>query len=265
MRKSRPAAVGCARLPTLSIGRLREPGLVGGGGKTAEIGHIHEAAQLPQVEVHHQRKPYRLYKIDNLYFGCVAMHNEDVNDPQDKRMTLSTVSSLLIRPCEEADIPAITEIYRDAVLHGRASFEIDPPDVETMAERRRLLVEGNYPYLVAECDGTIAGYAYAGAYRARPAYGATLEDSVYIDPAMKGMGIGRKLLDALIAEATARGFRQMIAVIGDSANAASVGVHRAAGFELVGTFKSIGWKHGQWLDTVLMQRSLGEGDTTPRF
>ncbi len=111
----------------------------------------------------------------------------------------------------------------------------------------------------------MAGYAYAGAYRARPAYGATVEDSVYIDPSMKGMGIGRKLLDALIKEATVRGFRQMIAVIGDSANAASVGVHRAAGFEHVGTFKSIGWKHGQWLDTVLMQRALGEGDTTPRF
>ncbi|MBO0133905.1 N-acetyltransferase [Agrobacterium sp. Rnr] len=193
------------------------------------------------------------------------MHNEAVNDRRTARMTLPTVSSLLIRPCEEADIPAITEIYRDAVLHGSASFEIDPPTVETMIERRRLLVEGDYPYLVAECDGKVAGYAYAGAYRARPAYGAAVEDSVYIDPAMKGMGIGRKLLDALIEDATARGFRQMIAVVGDSANAASVGVHRAAGFELVGTFKSIGWKHGKWLDTVLMQRALGEGDTTPRF
>ena len=193
------------------------------------------------------------------------MHNDAVNDPQDKRMTLSTVSSLLIRPCEEADIPAITEIYRDAVLHGRASFEIDPPGVDTMLERRRLLVEGNYPYLVAEMDGKVAGYAYAGAYRARPAYGAAVEDSVYVDPAAKGMGIGRKLLNALIEDATSRGFRQMIAVIGDSANAASIGVHRAAGFEHVGTFRSIGWKHGQWLDTVLMQRALGVGDTTPRF
>ncbi|CAN7335389.1 GNAT family N-acetyltransferase [Agrobacterium tumefaciens] len=180
-------------------------------------------------------------------------------------MTLPTVSSLTIRPCEETDIPVITEIYRDAVLHGRASFEIDPPTAETMAERRRLLVEGNYPYLVADVGGKVAGYAYAGAYRARPAYGAAVENSVYVDPAMKGMGIGRKLLDALIEDATACGFRQMIAVIGDSANAASIGVHRAAGFEHVGTFKSIGWKHGQWLDTVLMQRALGEGDTTPRF
>lgn len=193
------------------------------------------------------------------------MHNDAVNDPQDKRMTLFTVSSLLIRPCEEADISVITEIYRDAVLHGRASFEIDPPGVDTMLERRRLLVEGNYPYLVAELDGKVAGYAYAGAYRARPAYGAAVEDSVYVDPAAKGIGIGRKLLDALIEEATSRGFRQMIAVIGDSANAASIGVHRAAGFEHVGTFRSIGWKHGQWLDTVLMQRALGVGDTTPRF
>ena len=180
-------------------------------------------------------------------------------------MTLPTISSLTIRPCEEADIPAITEIYRDAVLHGRASFEIDPPSVDMMLERRRLLVEGNYSYVVAEIDGKVAGYAYAGAYRPRPAYGAVVENSVYIDPAKKGMGIGRKLLDALIEDATSRGFRQMIAVIGDSANAASIGVHRAAGFEHVGTFKSIGWKHGQWLDTVLMQRALGDGDTTPRF
>ncbi|WP_421415505.1 GNAT family N-acetyltransferase [Agrobacterium tumefaciens] len=180
-------------------------------------------------------------------------------------MTLPTISSLTLRPCEEADIPAITEIYRDAVLHGRASFEIDPPSVDMMLERRRLLVEGNYSYLVAEIDGKVAGYAYAGAYRPRPAYGAAVENSVYIDPAMKGMGIGRKLLDALIEDATSRGFRQMIAVIGDSANAASIGVHRAAGFEHIGTFKSIGWKHGQWLDTVLMQRALGDGDTTPRF
>ncbi|MNE54206.1 Phosphinothricin N-acetyltransferase [compost metagenome] len=171
----------------------------------------------------------------------------------------------MIRPCEEADIPAITEIYRDAVLNGRASFEIDPPGVDMMLERRRLLVEGNYSYLVAEIDGKIAGYAYAGAYRPRPAYGAAVENSVYVDPAMKGMGIGRKLLDALIEDATSRGFRQMLAVIGDSGNAASIGLHRAAGFEHVGTFKSIGWKHGQWLDTVLMQRALGEGDTTPRF
>lgn len=180
-------------------------------------------------------------------------------------MTLPKTPNFTIRRCEEADIPAITTIYRDAVLNGRASFEIDPPTQEEMLARRAALMSGGFPYLVAELDGQVAGYAYAGAYRARPAYGATVEDSVYVDPAMKGHGIGRKLLDALIDEATARGFRQMIAVIGDSANTASIGVHRAAGFEHVGTFRAIGWKHGQWLDTVLMQRPLGEADTTPRF
>lgn len=173
--------------------------------------------------------------------------------------------NVLIRLSTEDDIPHITEIYRHAVLHGKASFEIDPPSVETMLERRKALVSGGFSYLVAEVEGRVAGYAYAGAYRARPAYGATVEDSIYVSPDAKGMGIGRKLLDALIEDATAKGFRQMVAVIGDSANAASVAVHRAAGFELVGTLKSIGWKHGQWLDTVLMQRPLGEADTTPRF
>lgn len=170
-----------------------------------------------------------------------------------------------IRPCEEADIAAITEIYRDAVLYGSASFEIEPPSVETMIERRRALVEGGFPYIVAEVEGTVGGYAYAGPHRARPAYGATVEDSIYVDPQRKGLGIGKVLLAALIDEATARGFRQMIAVVGDSDNAASIGVHRAAGFDMAGTLKSVGWKHGRWLDIVLMQRPLGEADTTPRF
>lgn len=180
-------------------------------------------------------------------------------------MAETRLLNISIRPCLEGDIPAITEIYRDAVLHGKASFEIEPPSLEEMLARRATLMTGGYPYLVAEVDGHVAGYAYAGAYRARPAYGATVENSVYVSPASKGLGIGRKLLDALIADAAAKGFRQMVAVIGDSANAASVAVHRAAGFEMVGTLKSIGWKHGQWLDTVLMQRPLGEADTTPRF
>lgn len=180
-------------------------------------------------------------------------------------MADKTSLNIIIRQSHADDISDITEIYRDAVLYGKASFEIEPPSVDEMLKRRDALVSGGYSYLVAEVEGRIAGYAYAGAYRPRPAYGATVEDSVYVSPDAKGMGIGRKLLDALIADSTARGFRQMVAVIGDSANAASVAVHRAAGFELVGTLKSIGWKHGQWLDTVLMQRPLGEADTTPRF
>ncbi len=170
-----------------------------------------------------------------------------------------------IRPCEEGDIAAITEIYRDAVLYGSASFEIEPPSAETMTQRRDALVAGGFPYIVAEVEGTVAGYAYAGPHRARPAYGATVEDSIYVDPNHKGLGIGKTLLLALIDEATAKGFRQMVAVVGDSDNAASVGVHRAAGFDMVGTLKSVGWKHGRWLDIVLMQRPLGDADTTPRF
>ncbi len=171
----------------------------------------------------------------------------------------------MIRACEEADIPVITEIYRDAVLYGSASFEIEPPSVETMIERRRVLVTAGFPYIVAELDGVVAGYAYAGPHRARPAYGATVEDSIYVDPNAKGLGIGKSLLHALIEEATARGYRQMIAVVGDADNAASIGVHRSAGFAMVGTLTSVGWKHGRWLDIVLMQRPLGEADTTPRF
>lgn len=174
-------------------------------------------------------------------------------------------SSVIIRPSQESDIATITEIYHHAVLHGTASFEIEPPSAADMAARRSALIAGGFPYLVAEVEGVVAGYAYAGAYRARPAYGATVEDSVYVDPARKGLGIGKTLLVALIEEATERGFRQMVAVVGDSENAASVGVHRSTGFEVVGTLKCVGWKHGRWLDTVLMQRPLGEANTTPRF
>ncbi|KQO79708.1 GNAT family N-acetyltransferase [Rhizobium sp. Leaf262] len=180
-------------------------------------------------------------------------------------MTSPEKPAVTIRPCEEADMETITDIYRHAVLYGSASFEIEPPSVETMRERRQVLLSGGFPYIVAEVEGTVAGYAYAGPHRARPAYGATVEDSIYVDPNRKGLGIGKTLLLALIDDATAKGFRQMVAVVGDSDNAASVGVHRAAGFDMVGTLKSVGWKHNRWLDIVLMQRPLGEADTTPRF
>ncbi|WP_313555034.1 GNAT family N-acetyltransferase [Agrobacterium cavarae] len=179
-------------------------------------------------------------------------------------MTSATRPAMIIRPCEEGDIPAIVEIYRDAVLYGSASFEIEPPTADAMRERWRTLLAGGFPYIVAEMEGAVVGYAYAGPHRARPAYGATVEDSIYVDPNRKGLGVGKTLLLALIEEAAARGFRQMVAVVGDSDNAASVGVHRATGFEMVGTLKSVGWKHGRWLDIVLMQRPLGEADRTPR-
>jgi phosphinothricin acetyltransferase len=158
---------------------------------------------------------------------------------------------------------AVTAIYRHAVLTGTATFEIEPPDVAEMTRRRAAILAGDYPYLVAEQDGALAGYAYASLYRARPAYRFTVENSVYVREDLHGRGIGRLLLDRLIDETTRRGFRQMIAVIGDSANRASIGLHEAAGFALVGTHPSVGWKFQRWLDTVMMQRRLGPGDNAP--
>ena len=170
---------------------------------------------------------------------------------------------IVLREGLDADVPAIAAIYAHAVETGRASFELEPPGVEAMRARRAALVASGHPYLVAELDGAVAGYAYAGPYRPRPAYRHTVENSVYVRPDRQGLGLGRRLLDALVADAEARGFRQMIAVIGDSANAASIRLHEAAGFAMVGTLKSVGRKHGVWLDTVLMQRALGPGDADP--
>lgn len=169
----------------------------------------------------------------------------------------------VLRDCTPSDIAAVTAIYAHAVRHGRASFEIDPPDANEMARRRDALVAGGFPYLAAEIAGEVVGYAYAGAYRTRPAYAGTVENSVYVTQALHRHGIGGALLARLVDEAAARGFRQMIAVIGDSANTASVRLHECAGFRLVGTLASVGWKHGVWLDTVLMQRPLGDGDRGP--
>jgi len=168
---------------------------------------------------------------------------------------------MVIRPVRPSDLATITAIYDHAVRCGTASFELDPPDESEMARRYESLYTGGYPYLVAAVDGAVAGYAYAGPYRARPAYHWSVEDSIYIAADAQGRGIGRALITRLIAEAEAGGFRQMIAVIGDSANTASIELHRRAGFRLVGTFENVGFKFGRWLDSVLMQRSLGKGAT----
>jgi L-amino acid N-acyltransferase YncA len=173
------------------------------------------------------------------------------------------MNEISIRGVRASDLAAITRIYAEAVRHGTASFEIEPPDEAEMVRRYQALVAQNYPYLVAELAGTVAGYAYAGPYRARPAYRWTVEDSVYIDPEFHRRGIGSRLLARLIADTQALGFRQIIAVIGDSSQTASIMLHERAGFTLIGTLRSVGFKHGRWLDTPLMQRALGAGDSAP--
>ena len=178
-------------------------------------------------------------------------------------MTIDAQPPLTILPCEERHMAEIAAIYADAVVHGTASFELDPPGVAEMTSRWQALTGAGFPYLVAEIGGCVAGYAYAGAYRARPAYRATVESSVYVHSGRRGQGIGRVLMLALIERCEALGFRQLIANVGDSANSASLQLHLSVGFEIAGTLKSVGWKHGRWLDTVLMQRPLGEGDTQP--
>lgn len=164
-----------------------------------------------------------------------------------------------IRPAALADIPAVTTIYEREVREGTATFELTPPDIAEMTRRFSGLTDNGFPYLVALHEGRIAGYAYAALYRTRPAYRFTVENSIYLDPAHHRRGLGTALLSELIAQSTARGFRQMIAVIGGSANAASIGLHSRAGFQMIGTLPNVGFKFGRWLDSVLMQRALGDG------
>jgi L-amino acid N-acyltransferase YncA len=172
------------------------------------------------------------------------------------------MSDVEIRAACAADLSAITEIYQHAVLFGTATFELIPPDHAEMTRRFESLMDGGFPYFVAAQGGSPVGYAYAGPYRPRPAYRFTVENSVYLAPSAQRRGIGSALLQQLIAEAQARGYRQMIAVIGDSANAGSIGVHSRAGFGMIGTHPNVGLKFGRWLDTVMMQRALGEGGAT---
>jgi len=170
-----------------------------------------------------------------------------------------------IRPAVPDDIPAITEIYADEVRERTATFELDAPDVEEMRRRYTALADGGFPYLVASSDSVIVGYAYVGPFRPRPAYRFTVENSIYLAPAFQRRGIGLLLLEELIARSTASGLRQMVAVIGDSANQGSIQLHTRAGFKMIGTLQDTGFKFGRWLDTVLMQRALGEGSTTAGF
>ena len=166
------------------------------------------------------------------------------------------MSQCLVRPSTDSDLDAIARIYAHHVLHGSATFELDPPTRDEMATRRAAILSQGLPYLVAEHEDAVVGYAYASAYRPRPAYRFTVEDSIYIDAHHAGRGCGRALLGALIEHCERGDWRQMIAVIGDSGNQASIGLHERFGFRLAGTLHAVGFKFGRWVDTVLMQRAL---------
>ncbi len=171
--------------------------------------------------------------------------------------------SLVVRPSTDADIPAIAEIYAWNVLNGLGTFEEVPPNAAEMAGRRQGILDRGLPYFVAELDGEVVGYCYAGPFRLRAAYRYAVEDSVYVSPRAVGKGVGRTLLAALIASCEALGLRQMCAVIGDSGNAASIGLHAALGFKEMGVFPAMGHKFGRWVDLVWMQRALNGGGETP--
>jgi phosphinothricin acetyltransferase len=166
-------------------------------------------------------------------------------------------NGLIVRASTDADVARCAEIYGHHVLHGTASFELEAPDITEMKRRRATVLDLGLPHLVAEREGKVMGYAYAGNWRPRPAYKFSVEDSIYIDHEAVGQGVGKALLPVLIEQCTALGKKQMVAVIGDSAQTPSIRLHAACGFEMVGTLKNIGFKFGRWLDSVLMQRSLG--------
>ena len=169
---------------------------------------------------------------------------------------------MIVRPATEGDAAALAEIYGHAVLHGFGTFEEEPPSAADMNARRRAVTDQGLPYLVAEDAGRVLGFAYAAPFRPRAAYRYTLEDSVYVAPDAAGKGVGRTVLRAVIEACEALGVRQLMAVIGDSENAASIGLHRSLGFEQTGVGRSVGFKHGRWVDIVHMQKPLNGGDTT---
>src|SRR5689334_12891782 len=173
------------------------------------------------------------------------------------------MADVLLRAAKPGDIAEITRIYAHAVRHGTASFELDPPDVTEMTGRYQAMVATGYSYLVAQRAGELLGFAYAGPYRMRPAYKWTVEDSISIAPQVQRHAVGSALLRLPIEPSESKGYRQMIAVIGDTANVASIELHRALGFHMVGTLANTGFKFGRWLDTVMMQRSLGAGAAAP--
>jgi L-amino acid N-acyltransferase YncA len=175
---------------------------------------------------------------------------------------MNTAPLTLIRPSYEADLPAIQAIYAHNVLHGTGTFETEAPSVADMAQRRADVLSKNLPWLVIEVGGEVLGYAYGNWFKPRAAYRFSVEDSIYMAPQAAGKGLGKLLLTELLAQLERGGVRKAMAVIGDSANTGSIGVHRACGFVDVGVIKSCGWKFGAWRDIVLMEKTLGAGDST---
>ena len=182
--------------------------------------------------------------------------------PESGVSDLNPSRTLIYRPFTEADLPAIQAIYAHHVLTGVASFEEIPPSVDDLRTRLASVLSHGLPYMVAEIDGEVAGYCYATPYRPRAAYRNTIEDSIYVNDAYRGRGLGRVLLQALIERCETGPWRQMVAVIADGGSGGSLSLHAQLGFELTGTLKAVGFKHGRWLDTTLMQRTLGAGDST---
>ncbi len=177
-------------------------------------------------------------------------------------MSSHLLGKMIIRDVTQTDMPTIHEIYSEQVLNGVSSWEEEPPTLDEMTQRKNAILDGGYPFLVCEVNGKVAGYSYASAYRPRPGYRYTVENSIYIHKDFHKMGIGRRLLDALIERCEAKGFRQMVAVIGDSNNHPSIDFHKRMGFIHAGTIKSIGFKFGRWMDSVIMQRPIGDEDKT---
>jgi L-amino acid N-acyltransferase YncA len=194
----------------------------------------------------------------------VSSHGAQSEDsPASEARTSELRRALVIRIANDADMGAVRGIYAHYVLRSLATFEDTPPTLDEMLLRRRASVDLGLPYLVAETGEEILGFAYAAAYRSRPAYRFTVEDSVYVADGLRGRGIGSALLGELVARCEAGPWRQMLAVVGDSGNSGSIALHRRFGFELAGTLRSVGFKHGRWVDTPILQRGLGAGDTQP--
>jgi L-amino acid N-acyltransferase YncA len=222
---------------------------------------LHQLAQLKELDDH------LLADIGVTRREAMCGHRTASEDRTMERAMLKNEESastlLRIRDANETDMDAVRAIYAHYVLHGLATFEEEPPAANELNARREGVIAAGLPYLVAERDGHILGYCYATAYRPRPAYRNTIEDSVYVAEGYGGRGIGAALLGTLIERCEAGPWRQMLAVIGNSGNEGSIALHRRLGFETVGTLQSVGFKLGRWVDTVLMQRSLGQGDRTP--